>query len=96
MKENIIVKRNLEVLYKGRLFDLPIKEKHIVNKSIEIFGDDEPCIIHQSFVIKEILSELLVLFKENSVIKGKDYIKDLSFLNYEDIESISLELVRKK
>jgi len=96
MKEKVIIKRLEEVIYKGRLLNIPIKEDHIVKKSIEVFGDDEPCIIHQSFVIKEILTNLLELFKDKDIIKGKDYIEGLSFLNYEEIESISLELVRKK
>jgi len=96
MKEKVIIKRLDEVIYKGRLLNMPIKEGHIIKRSIEVFGDDEPCIIHQSFVIKEILTDLLELFKEQDIIHGKDCVEGLSFLNFEEIESISLELVRKK
>ena len=96
MKEKIIVKRNDEVIYKGGLLNLPIKEDHIIQKSIDVFGDDEPCIIHQSFVVKELVSDLLEIFKEENTIRGADYLEELNFLNYKDIATISLELVRKK
>ncbi|HEX2926451.1 MAG TPA: hypothetical protein VHP38_09390 [Ruminiclostridium sp.] len=37
---------------------LPLKEEKIIEKSIELFNDREPCIIHRSFVMKKLLLEI--------------------------------------
>lgn len=46
-------------VYKGTVLDLPFKEPLIVNKSIEVFDDEDPCVIHRSFVTKKIAEEFL-------------------------------------
>ena len=97
MKEKIIIKRLDEVLFQGRILNIPMKEEKIVEKSIEIFGDEDPCVIHQSFVVKELVTDLLDLFEDNDtyLLNAKDYIDQLSFLNFEDLSSVTLELVRR-
>ncbi len=94
MKERIIIKRLDKVLYQGKILNLPIKEKYIIKKSIEIFGDEDPCIIHMSFIIKEFVTTLLMLFKNNNtkLIYAKNYLKELSFINLEDLSTITIEL----
>lgn len=42
-------------VYKGKLISLPFKDDVIIRKSIEFFNDDEPCIIHKSFVVRTIV-----------------------------------------
>lgn len=37
---------------------LPIKEKVILEKSVEFFNDPEPCFIHRSAVTARLLSEI--------------------------------------
>ncbi len=61
MKQIVFLKTNSQTIYEGRISDLPYKEESIKQKSIELFGDDDPCIIHQSYVIKEFTDELLTL-----------------------------------
>ena len=97
MKEKIIIKRLDEVLFQGRILNIPMKEEKIVEKSIEIFGDEDPCVIHQSFVVKELVTDLLDLFEDNDtyLLNAKDYIDQLNFLNIEDLSSVTLELVRR-
>lgn len=46
------------VIYKGYLKDLPIKEKIILQKSIQFFSDPEPCHIHRSAVALRLTEEL--------------------------------------
>ncbi|MBN2605436.1 MAG: hypothetical protein JXR62_06425 [Bacilli bacterium] len=95
MKEKVIVKRDSMVLFNGGILDIPIKEKAIIEKSIEVFGDDDPCIIHQSYVIKELVMILINIFKKSNAKKifVESYLSELSFLNFEDISTISIELV---
>ena len=98
MKEKIIIKRGDTVLYQGNILDTPFKEAIIIERSIDIFGDEDPCIVHQSFVVKELVVELIELFEDNnvSIINGSDYLKELDFINFEDIKSLSFELVRRR
>ncbi len=98
MKELVIVKRFEEILYSGKVIDIPIKEKNIIEKSIETFGDEDPCVIHMSFVVKELVTELLDLFEDNDItsLKVANYLEELNFINFEDLSSVTIELVRKK
>jgi hypothetical protein len=95
MKEKVIIKRDSTVLFRGGILDIPIKESAIVAKSIEVFGDDDPCIIHQSYVIKELVSNLIDIFNksQSKEIKGESYLLELSFLDFEDIATISIEIM---
>ncbi len=47
-----------EVLRIVKFTSLPIKEQVLINKSIEFFGDPEPCFIHRSAVLKRLLAEI--------------------------------------
>lgn len=46
------------IIYEDRFSSLPIKEDGIVNKSIELFHDSEPCIIHRTFIMKKFYFEM--------------------------------------
>ena len=96
MREKIIIKKDSIVLYKGNILDLPMKEDIIIQKSIEVFGDDDPCIIHQSFIVKELVSDLLDIFKStnNSKVNVKEFREILSFIDFDDLDSITIELVK--
>lgn len=95
LKYKIKVTRNNNELYFGKPIDLPIKESYIIKKSIELFDDENPCIIHQSYVVKEYIDSMLELFPENDpkTISGSDYVKELSFLDYININELNIELV---
>jgi len=95
MKGRIIIKREDEVLYSGPVLEIPIKKEVIDKMSLEVFGDGDPCVIHQSFIIKEIVSNLIDLFKisETDILQGSKYKKDLDFLNFENINELTIELM---
>lgn len=94
MKQKIKIIRNDETIFKGKAANVKIKEDFVINKSIEIFDDEEPCIIHQSYVIKEYANILLELFSSNKTkrILVKDYLEELAFLNYENLDELIIEL----
>lgn len=39
------------------ILDCPVKEEIILNKSIELFNENDPCIIYKSYARKKILLE---------------------------------------
>jgi hypothetical protein len=57
-KAKINVQSQGKVLFKGKLMDIPMKDEAIIKRSIEVFDDDDPCIIHRSFVVKQFADEL--------------------------------------
>lgn len=93
-KKTIKICRNDKTIFQGKFIDLPIKEEYIINKSIELFDDEDPCIIHQSYVIKEYTNQLLTLFKvhNTSILHGKDYQEELAFLDYTELQNLAFEL----
>lgn len=84
-----------DVVYKGDILDLPIKEEYIIQKSIEMFDDDDPCIIHRSYVVKEIVNGLLTEVKENSSkeIKLSKYRNEDICIDIPDIEECILSFL---
>lgn len=47
-----------KTLNEYKLTSLPLREEYIIEKSIEFFGDPEPCFIHKSAVMKKIYIEM--------------------------------------
>lgn len=45
-------------LYNGKLSSMQFKEESVIGWSEEFFNDDEPCIIHRSFIIKKMIFEM--------------------------------------
>lgn len=95
MADKVKITKNGNVIYEGNILDIPIKEDAIIKKSIEVFGDEDPCIIHQSFVIKEYTNQLLDCLKEtpNGCLE-KEALKDkIDFIDFTDIDQICIELL---
>lgn len=47
------------MLAQHRMVGLPIRERQLVERSIELFHDPEPCMIHRSAVTQRIYEEFL-------------------------------------
>ncbi len=73
----IKILRNDEIIFSGNILDIPIKEDYIIKKSIDIFADCDPCIIHKSYVIKKIVEDII---KKTDV----DKIKTVNLTKYKD------------
>jgi len=94
MKQFIKIIKDERILYEGRISDIPIKEKYIIEKSVELFDDDDPCIIHQSYVIKEFVDQLLSVFRctNKTEIDVKNHLEVLSFLDFMELEKLVIIL----
>ncbi len=54
MRDTLIIRRQDDsILLQTKLKDLPYKDDVIGTKSMELFADDDPCVIHRSFVIMQ-------------------------------------------
>jgi len=95
MAAKVKVMRKDTVLYEGNILNIPIKENAIVKKCIAVFGDDDPCIIHQSFAIKEYTNELLTSLKKapNHRVENEALKERFSFIDYPNLEEIHIELL---
>jgi len=94
MKQYVYIFKDEKEIFKGKIANIAIKDAYITKKSIELFDDEDPCIIHQSYVIKEYVDVLLDIFKknDNKEIIVKDYLDDLDFLDYQDLDKIKIRL----
>jgi hypothetical protein len=92
----IITNENKEIIFQGKPYDLPIQYEEIKKKSIELFDDEEPCIIHQSYAIQKLVDSFLKQFKGIDVyqMKFSDMNGSFSFINLNDIENLYLTIQR--
>lgn len=93
MKQKVEITRNGESIFRKKIQNLPIKDEFIKQKSIELFDDDDPCIIHQSYVIKEYVDEILTLLNQNKEINMADHIDLFSCLKYDNVEELTITLL---
>jgi len=95
MADLVKITKKGKIIYEGNILDIPIKEEAIIKKSIEVFGDEDPCIIHQSFVIKEYTSELLEHLKKspNCCLENEALKEKIGFIDFTDIDQICIELL---
>lgn len=89
----IIENEDGQVIFHGHPLDVPVKKTAVVEKSIEVFGDDDPCIIHKSYVIKEFAEELLSIIEKqpDKSVLYKDIKEQAAFLDLEDGARLTLE-----
>ncbi|MFP4077766.1 MAG: hypothetical protein ACOCU5_01855 [Bacillota bacterium] len=78
MKKTITITDGGETLFKGKPLNMPFKEEAIRQKSIELFDDEDPCIIHQSHIAREFSDTVLSRFKKRGA----------TSLNLEDEEDL--------
>jgi hypothetical protein len=77
------------LVYEGDILNIPIKNEAIISKSMELFGDDDPCIIHQSYVVKDLLTPIIDYLEGKESFKPKDY-SQWDFLDFESGFEISV------
>lgn len=80
MKTISFIDCNDNIICKEKLTSLPLKEECLISKSIELFNDCEPCIIHRTFVMKKIFFEIDEYLSNISKEKGNE-------LNIESVQS---------
>lgn len=77
-------------IFRGKLLNLPFKKSIIIEKSIELFGDEDPCIIHQSYVIRILVDAFLNVFDDN-VLDAKAHPELFSWLDFNDAHILRIE-----
>lgn len=92
MKQKLLITKNDKIIFDGELMNIPIKEDVLIKRSIELFDDEDPCIIHQSYIAKEFSQALLELFGVNKVIQGENYTDELYFLDFTEIDQLTFRL----
>ncbi len=97
MKKHIIIEKDGERIYKGKMQNMPVKSEAINEKSLELFNDEDPCIIHQSYCMKEFVSVLEKLFEsaKSESIQAIDYKETLDFLDIEPLDDVTIRLGKK-
>ncbi len=83
MKQTVILKQGGHVLYEGTPLNMPFKEDAVRKKSLELFDDDDPCIIHQSHIAREFVKTLQSVIErhEDNELMLKDYKDALYFID---------------
>jgi hypothetical protein len=97
MKYILTIKKEEEIIFDGKPINLPIKKDVLKQKSFEMFGDYDPCIIHQTYVIESFCDRLVSKFKEqlNQEIRLSEHIEEIKFIDIENIDQMNL-IVRRK
>ncbi|PKK97988.1 MAG: hypothetical protein CVV57_09665 [Tenericutes bacterium HGW-Tenericutes-2] len=92
----IITNQNKDIIFKGNPLNLPIKYLDIKKKSVELFDDEEPCIIHQSYAIQKLVDGFLNQFKgvEVSELSINDLTESYSFIDIENIKDMYITIKR--
>ncbi len=54
----IVVYNEQKVFYKGKSLNAPFADEAVKEKSIDLFDDDDPCIIHKSYVFKTLAQQI--------------------------------------
>lgn len=89
MKTNVKVFDNENLIFEGKILEIPFKLVNVINKSVELFGDDDPCIIHKSFVYKKFAEILLKNKQQNTLILSEH--PEIDFLDFDDYTNIIIK-----
>ncbi len=84
-----------KVVFKGPLSSLKFKTESIKKTSIELFNDDNPCIIHESYAIEQLASQAaqqLLSLNQNRLLIDEALIQLLSTMELEKYRNHTLEL----
>jgi hypothetical protein len=87
-----IIDQQGHVIFSGNILDLPIQNQYIIKRSIELFDDPDPCIIHKSYVIRKIVEEIKVLLqvKDQTGISLSKYGEELHFLELSHLDTLTM------
>lgn len=94
--KRIIIKNDaMNTLFKGPLLNLTYHKESIKKMCIELFDDENPCIIHESFVIQKFAEQMeqsLLAMNQNPLIINEDILKLFPFVNLNQYIGCMLEL----
>lgn len=76
------------------LLKLPIKEKAIIEKSIKLYNEDEPCIIYRTAIINRVGLELSKKIEEENKFNTYFTLEELINFIGEDILTLPKEITK--
>lgn len=93
MKQRIIITDlSGQTIFDGKPITLPIYKEVMIEKSIELFDDEDPCVIHESYSIQKIVDELTALLKD---LPENTSVKDIPFaMKVIDLSGLDNALIR--
>ncbi len=98
--KKIIIKDELgKVLFKGPLLNLTYKKDAIKRTCIELFNDDDPCIIHESYAIQKLSGDIeKSLLNTNQIAFhiNEEFQKTYANIDFSSYDQCLLELEVKK
>lgn len=93
MKQKVVIMNSDQlVIYEGKALDMPIKMDAIRVKSMALFNDPDPCIIHQSYAIHHLVTPLLKLLNKNEITKLSDLVIDITWIDLPGIDQCTIVL----
>jgi hypothetical protein len=91
MKQKIVIfHQDGHIIYEGKALDIPIKMDAIRQKSIELFRDADPCIIHQSYAIQKLIQPIADFMETNHLYPIREFPFDCRFIDLPQIESCTI------
>jgi hypothetical protein len=94
VKKIIIMNSDNHILFKGSLLMLPYKRDAIIQKSIELFNDHDPCIIHESYSIHQLSEMLIALFEQEGTLELPIHqlVEKAPFIHWDDFKNAVFRL----
>ncbi len=94
MKYKILIQKEKKVIFDGKPINLPIKNDVLIAKSIEMFNDEDPCIIHQTYVIESLVDELISKLKSriNEAVQMSSIMPEARFIDIDGIDQCEITL----
>jgi len=87
----VLYGENDEKVLERNLLKLPLKEDYIINKSKELYSEEEPCIIYRTAIINKTGLEILKIVEEKNMVNKKIEYREFKEL-FGDILDISEEI----
>lgn len=99
MKEKVFLKTlDGKVIFQGKPINMPFKLEKIKEKCIELFNDDDPCIIHQSYAVSHFVDHFISFYQSKHVKDHpltQDYVH-FDYLDIKDLHTLVLTIEGKK
>jgi hypothetical protein len=97
MKYKISIIQNEKTIFDGKPLELPIKKEMLIKKSIEMFNDEDPCIIHQTYVIETLVDQLISKLKPNlnQSVEISSVLPEIDFIDIKNLEGSKIILRSK-
>lgn len=94
MRDTLVIRaKDSREVYRGKLKDLPFTEAVISKISMDLFADDDPCVIHRSFVVMQLAEEWKKTFGSEPKLSYAAVEKLITKINLSIDPSMSFELI---